>query len=668
MKKRFLQLLICAAAAAMALPSLAVNTRYFTVQGRSGFESGDLKKVAVTSMGQIQLAPEIKDIAETEDPFLWCLAQNEDGTIYAGAGNSGRIYKIAPDSDEAQILVDTPEIAITCLLIASDGLLYAGGAPDGIVYQIDPAMEKPTPKTIFQEGEKYVWALIQPEDGGPIYAATGDKGKLYSIAPDDENPGSYKASVAFDADDPHLLSLAYHKGMIYAGSDNEGRLYRVDPSDPKKAFAVYDTQQKEVKHILTGMEGGIVINASTGPAPRPQIPGAPPPSRDQMEAKGILYQILPNGVVKTLWSSPAGVIHAVVPNGEGGFIVGTGDEGKLYVVHKDQTWMSLGSVSESQTLDILAGDGRYIIATGNSGKIQSLGMKVAKEGTWESEPQDAGLVSRWGSLLVEGETPERAGVTTETRSGNTRKPDSTWSGWEATTDKILSPDARYLQIRLKLSSENMEATPTARLLRAAYLQGNAAPMIASIRVSAGEDSDSTQLRAQWSAADPNGDRLEFALYVRPEGEELWTLIEDELTAPAHAFDSQPMPDGDYRLKVTATDKRSNPRGTEESAEYVARSAFRIDNTQPTIANMKAERGDEGLMVSFVAEDGTSYIVSALYSFNGEDWYTLHPDDSIFDSQREEFLFYAPEDAPERGSVAVRIRDAAGHEQSARLRY
>ena len=166
--------------------------------------------------------------------------------------------------------------------------------------------------------------------------------------------------------------------MLYAGSDNEGRLYRVDPSDPKKAFAVYDTEMKEVKHILTGIEGGLVINASTGPAPRPQIPGAPPPSRSEMEAKGVLYQVLPNGVVKTLWNSPEGVIHAVVPDGKGGLLVGTGDEGKLYVVHSDLTWMSLGSVSESQTLDILADEGRFLIATGNSGTIQSLGMTVGE--------------------------------------------------------------------------------------------------------------------------------------------------------------------------------------------------------------------------------------------------------------------------------------------------
>ena len=149
---------------------------------------------------------------------------------------------------------------------------------------------------------------------------------------------------------------------------------------------------------------------------------------------------------------------------------------------------------------------------------------------------------------------------------------------------------------------------------------------------------------------------------------MWTLIEDELRSPSHTFDSRPMPDGDYRLKVTATDKHSNPRGSEESAEFVARGTFRVDNTQPTIANLTAERGDEGLKVSFVAEDGTNYIVSAVYSFNGEDWYTLHPEDAIFDSMREEFMFYAPDDAPERGSVAVRVRDAAGHSQSARLRY
>ena len=654
----------------MALPALAVSTRYFTTQGRAAFESGTLKKVAVTSMGQIQLAPELKDLAETEDPFLWSLAVDADGAVYAGSGNSGRIYRLAPDAEAPEILADTPEIAITCLLLGRDGMLYAGGAPDGIVYQIDPSMDKPTPKTIFQEGEKYVWALLQPEGSDTIYAATGDKGKLYALMPDAENPGAFKSEAVFDADDPHLLCLAYSGGSIYAGSDNEGRVYRIDLNDPKKAFALYDTNKAEVKDILAGLEGGLVVNASTGQAPRALIPGAPPPPRDQMEASGSLLQIQPNGVVKTLWQSPSGAIHAVAPDGKGGFIVGAGDEGKLYAVHADSTWMTLGNVSESQTLAILADGERYLIATGNSGKLFSLGKTVAKEGTWESDPLDAKIVSQWGSLLVEGMTPAGSAVMMETRSGNTGKPDPTWSEWEATTNKILSPNARYLQVRLKLSSENMTASPTARLLRAAYLQGNAAPMIASIQVgAAGEGAGpSARRRAQWSAVDPNGDALEFALYVRPEGEESWTLIEEELTDPSHTFDTSALPDGDYRLRVTATDKNGNPPELAEESEWVARRTFRIDNTQPAVTNLSVSATDEGLLISFAARDASSYIVSARYSFNGEDWFTLYPDDLLFDSKEESFQFYAPDDAPKSGSVAVQARDAAGHSASDRARY
>ena len=85
-------------------------------------------------------------------------------------------------------------------------------------------------------------------------------------------------------------------------------------------------------------------------------------------------------------------------------------------------------------------------------------------GTFTSRVFDSGQAgSDWTTLDANTGTPTGTGVTIETRSGGTATPDGTWSGWEAVGSggTIASPDARYLQYRLALSTTDQASTPVA---------------------------------------------------------------------------------------------------------------------------------------------------------------------------------------------------------------
>ncbi len=75
-----------------------------------------------------------------------------------------------------------------------------------------------------------------------------------------------------------------------------------------------------------------------------------------------------------------------------------------------------------------------------------------------SEVLDAKIISKWGALRWEGDTPEGTSVSVAVRSGNVAEPDDTWSDWSAEqTDAeqavIAAPAARFLQYRVTLATD-----------------------------------------------------------------------------------------------------------------------------------------------------------------------------------------------------------------------
>ncbi len=669
-------------------PTLAVTTKIWEQQHQKDFESGTPQNISVSSRGELMLAPKLElSFTDTQEIYIWCLAEDSNGNIYAGTGNEGKIYRITPDG-QSSLFYDSPEVSILSLAIDTNGNIYAGTAPDGLIYKITGKGTPPT--TILSSEEKYVWALAF-DDAGALYAATGTNGKIYKIMPDG------KTNVLFDSEEPNILCLLYHQGVLYAGSDGKGIIYRIITTDGTGSV-IYQTGQREVRTLAMDAQG--IIYAGTVTIAPPQPGGPPPPSgppspsgRPAEEKKSRVYQIQPDGVVSIMWTVPDPLILAMVVIPEAELLIGTGDSGKIYQVNTDGDFISLGKCDASQILAMhrTADTNKLLLATGNPGKIFELQSAYIAEGTLESTANDTKVISRWGKLSWEGVTPEGTSIAFATRTGNTEKPDSTWSDWSeelmvSEASQIASPSAQYIQWRAKLTTSDVSATPVLRKVTVASVQSNIEPRFNSIEINRGRAPKASngpprsgsgprenppqpgsgrnankKYTVAWKVEDANSDTLQFNIYYKGIDEMNWKLLKKELKQTNYTWDTTSMPDGRYTIKVEATDKLSNPPGLAKSTDKISDS-FDIDNTQPMVGNITATaNGDETYQISCTAEDRSSYIQKAVYKIDSDEhWQVIFPADGIFDSKREDLLLQTNTLPPGDHTVTIRVTDSAGN--------
>ena len=60
-------------------------------------EQGNRKGVAIRSNGGLELAPAFKTLYTTPSTYIWAIASDDAGNIYAAAGSPARVYRITPD-------------------------------------------------------------------------------------------------------------------------------------------------------------------------------------------------------------------------------------------------------------------------------------------------------------------------------------------------------------------------------------------------------------------------------------------------------------------------------------------------------------------------------------------------------------------------------------------
>ena len=669
------------------LPVFGVTTRIWEQQRQKDFESGKLENVSLSSKGELMLTPKLDAFFEdTKEIYVWCLAEDSKGNIYAGTGNRGKIYRITPDG-ESSLFYDSPEVAILTLAIDPNDNIYAGTAPDGLIYKLTDSSTPPT--TILSSEEKYVWAMTF-DDAGNLYASTGTGGKIYKVTPDG------KTSVLYDSDERNMLCLLYHQGMLYAGSDGKGTIYSVKTEDGA-ASVIYQTGQKEVRRLVIGAHGVIYAGTVTTAAPQPggPPPGPPGPSpsgnRNSEEKKSRVYKIEPDGIVSVMWEVPEPLILSMVVDSEKGLYIGTGDKGKLYWVNTDGDSVFKGKCSASQIVAMhrTTNSNKLLLATGNAGKIFELKSDYLAEGTLESKAHDTKVISRWGKLSWEAVIPEGTVVSFVTRSGNTEKPNGTWTDWseELTASEgsqITSPAARYIQWRAKLTTSELSATPVLKKVSVASVQANTEPRFTSVEVRRGgasdtpsppkgvsmpresrapsnPEGDSTKYTAAWKVKDDNNDTLQFNVYYKGVEETSWKLLKEELKKSSHALDTTLMSDGRYVIKVSATDKLSNPPNFAKSTEKIS-DPFDIDNSQPLVTDIAATANeDQTYQITCTAADPFSYIQKAVYKIDSdEEWQVIFPDDGIFDSKRETLSLHTNTLPAGEHTITIRVTDAAGN--------
>ncbi len=69
---------------------------------------------------------------------------------------------------------------------------------------------------------------------------------------------------------------------------------------------------------------------------------------------------------------------------------------------------------------------------------------------------------------------------------------------------------------------------------------------------------------RWSASDENGDRLVFKVEIRGVKESSWQLLKDDVKEKYFSWDTAAFPDGEYVIRVTASDSPVNPQAIRRS--------------------------------------------------------------------------------------------------------
>ncbi|MEL7088695.1 MAG: hypothetical protein AAGL98_09690, partial [Planctomycetota bacterium] len=245
--------------------------------------------------------------------------------------------------------------------------------------------------------------------------------------------------------------------------------------------------------------------------------------------------------------------------------------------------------------------------------------------------------------------------------------------------KVSSPPARFLQYRLSLSKDadtsdtDADGTPVVGKVELAYVTPNLRPAISSLTATypdfPGVDNPaSPTMSVSWEATDDNGDRLLYNLDYKPVADTklAWLELGEDLTDTSFDWDTRKVPDGRYRLRVTADDRLDNPGDMAMTVGRLADPVL-IDNTPPVVEALAIEQtGPAGAetaeaRLSGRTADRYSPIHSVAYSLGGAALYTpVLPDDLIYDSTNESWSATLRDLSPGGHAVTVRAIDARGN--------
>src|SRR5579863_7346585 len=126
---------------AMSAVAFADGTRTWEQSKFEDLTKGTATGVAIRSSGGLELAPSFKLLYATPSTYIWAVAADEAGNVYAATGSPARVYRITPEG-QATIIFEPQELQVQTLEVGPRGVIYAATAPDGKVYKIEHKLQE----------------------------------------------------------------------------------------------------------------------------------------------------------------------------------------------------------------------------------------------------------------------------------------------------------------------------------------------------------------------------------------------------------------------------------------------------------------------------------------------------------------------------------------------
>ena len=521
------RILCCLPSAALALlavvcvsvPAPAQGTHLWTQSHLEEFENGVPEGVALTSDGHLLEGPGLAETLTTPSTYVWSVAVDKSGTIYAGTAAPATVLRIGADHKPFK-LFESRDIAVQAVRLGPDGALYAATLPSGKVYRIAPdatatqdaskatvvfdaaqpggaeSAAKDAPSTDNKaalQKSHFIWDMTF-DSAGRLYIATGGPAAIYRYDP--ARPGA-RPELFFKTDEEHIRCLAWDaKGNLIAGTDGSGLVYRISPLG--KGYVLFEAPRREITAVTVATDGTIYA-ACVGDKTRNPLPPLPvqgmgmasitiiqPSSMQAVNSSTSLpegtaiYALTPGEIglaqaPRKLWVQKDEIVYQLTARPDG-LLALAGNRGHIFRIAVDGSFADIGHLEAQQGLCDAADPahpGSLVIGTGNTGKLYTLGASTAHE--YASDVLDAGALARFGRVEVE---PGSSGYQIFTRTGNMDQPvrgrnNWGWDDWQPLdNEKVASPAGRYLQWKAVLLAGGRLGSVGIN-----YLPVNSAPVI-----------------------------------------------------------------------------------------------------------------------------------------------------------------------------------------------
>jgi hypothetical protein len=689
----------CALAFA-AVPAYAVVTSTWQVETYQQFDQGDATSAFITSLGEVRPGWDTKRVP-LEGGGVWSALRLADGSLVLGGDDGGAIVKLTGDKPRPLAKIDGA-IAVVALAQGAGNAIYAGAMPGNKLWKLDAGGGKPTAVATL-EGVETIWSLAVGKDG-TVYAGTGPAGKVFAI-----KGGS--AKQLYDTDDKRVTAMTIGlDGSVWFGTSERALVFRHDPKK-NTTRAMADFAGNEIAAIAALGDGVVVAanelaetpvvaaGAKTAaqveaaekpaaakgqPAKAPDLgskPGADkdtPPAADTgrkgaRKGKGALFRIGDDARLEQLHALTQTYFTSVAVSPDGAIYAGAADKGRVYLVEADDSVATAFDVDE-RAVSHLFWDKTNLAFTTDDGAALYRVTGRASQAKYVSDVLDAKAVARFGRIVWQAQ----GRIKLETRSGNTAKPGTGWSNWEAPQNvarmgggadggKVASPAGRYLQFRVAFEAADAKLNRVSTF----YVPQNQATSIEEVTIEQATKETlptlkdlaakprSPILRIKWKVENPDSDETSYKLEARRDGEANWRELQTgktPLTATQWEWNTETFPDGWYRVRVTSSDAGANSADRALSSSKTT-ALFAIDNQRPAI---------EALSVSYPrasarASDAISTITEMSYSVDDGPWRLGSTTDGIYDDLGEDLRIDLPAGLA-RGThtLALRVADAAGN--------
>ncbi len=498
-----------AGATAIASRAAAQGTHLWQQSQMEEFEKGTPAGVSIESDGHLRQGPGITELLTTPSTFVWSLAADKSGRVFAGTGSPATVLRLGEKpGDKPFTLFETRELSIQALRFGPDGSLYAATMPSGKVYKLNPdsttKLDESNAAVVFDAAKAddtssgagkassspsgqshYIWALTF-DSAGRLYIATGNPGAVYRVDPTKPN---FAPELFFESDEAHIRALEWDtKGNLIAGSDGSGLVYRIDAQG--KGYVLFEAPRREITSIAIAADGTIYA-ACVGDKSRNPLPPLPvqgiatvtitvvqPQSLQAANASASvpegteIFALSEGQAPRSLWTSKDAIVYALAARPDG-LLALSGNRGQIYRIQDDGSYADVAHLQAQQGLSFSSvrdaeGMGAIFVGTGNTGKVFMLGAAETHE--YASDVLDAGAFARFGRVEIE---PGSSGYDILTRSGNVEQPVRGWSGWQPLADSsVASPAGRFFQWKAVLHAGGVLGSVGVN-----YLPVNAAPVV-----------------------------------------------------------------------------------------------------------------------------------------------------------------------------------------------